>query len=97
MAGGAGIRHLVFDGHRWSDELEGVRTHKRSGDTLGRNLRHVAGDTLAARTSVFTMSMLFQGRGVWAVWGRWAGAVQADLLRRFAELRIILGAVHIMA
>jgi hypothetical protein len=49
------------------------------------------------RTSVLMMGMLFQGRSVRAVRRRWAVAVQAELLRRFAELRIILGAVHVMA
>jgi hypothetical protein len=43
------------------------------------------------------MGMLFQSHGVRAVRRRWAVAVQAELWRRFAELRIILGAVHVMA
>jgi len=68
VAGGTRVRNLVLVCHCGRDEFEGVGTDERAGDTLGFDLRHMAGDTLTAGIAVLVMGMLFQGRRVRTVW-----------------------------
>ena len=66
MTGGAGIRDLVFVGHRRSDEGKGVGTNFGVGDGSG-NLRHVAGNATASRRAIFVMGVLLDGAGAGTV------------------------------
>ena len=59
MARSARIRNLVLVRHNGSDELESMRVNQGSGRAFSFDCRHVAGDTLAARTAILVMRMLF--------------------------------------
>lgn len=61
MARGAGIRHLVFFGHGWSDELERMGAHERTRNTLAFDLRHVARNALTPGAARLVVRVLFQG------------------------------------
>src|SRR5665213_3659275 len=60
MAGRATVWDLVFVRHSWRHEFERMRGYKSARDALSRNLRHMASDTLTARTSGFVMRVLFK-------------------------------------
>ena len=62
MARGAGIRHLVLVGHRWSDELERVGSHERTRHPLALNLRHVAGDALTSGAARPVVRVILESR-----------------------------------
>jgi len=67
MAGRARVGNLVFVGHCWRDEFEGVRSHESAGYTLGFDFRHVAGYALTAGATTHMVGVLLQDRGVRAV------------------------------
>ena len=58
------IGNVVLVRHRRRDELEGMRPDERARYTFRLDLRHVAGHTLAAGSSIFVVSMFLQGRSV---------------------------------
>ena len=68
MASGAGIWNFVFVGHGGIDEGEAVSADFRVGDG-GFDLRHVAGDALAARGILLVMCVLFESSCARAVRG----------------------------
>ena len=96
MARGAWIGDFVFVRHSWRDESERMGVNIRARDTFRFDLRHVAGDALTSRTAIFVVRMPFERGHARAVWGHRAVTVQADLIRRLDELRIILRAMHIV-
>lgn len=57
---GAGIRDVVFLGHGWSDEGEGVGANSYVGDR-GLNFGHVTRYALASGGAGFVMGMLLEG------------------------------------
>ena len=59
-------------------------------NTLAFDFRHVAGHTLASRTTRLVVSMFFETRDVRTIRGIHAVAVQADLVGRLAKLRLVL-------
>ena len=71
--------------------------HQRTRDAFCFDLRHVAVNALASGTPGFMVSVLFQRSGTRAVRGRRAVAVKADLIRGFAQLRVVVRAMHIVA
>src|SRR6185312_2965216 len=97
MAGIAGVGDLVFVGHGGRDKPERMRMDHGSGDAFRLNLWHVACDALAASASCLVMGMLFDGGGVWSVGRCWTVAIEANLVRRFPQLRVIGGAVDVVA
>src|SRR5216683_4657335 len=96
VAGGARIRNLVLIRHGWRDEGERVRTYE---DAWNRNfhLRHVAGHTLAPRRAVLVVRVLRQGRFARTVARTWPVAIEANFIHRFAELGVVLRAMHVVA
>lgn len=82
MARRAGIRHFVFVGHRWGNELEGMGADEGARYALAFDLRHVAGDALAPRTVFLVVRMLFQTGSMRPVRGTWTMAIQAEFIRR---------------
>ena len=74
-----------------------MRTHESAGYALGFDLRHVAGYALTAWAAVLVVGMLLQTRGVWAIRRCRPMTVQAEFVHRLSKLRIVLGAMHIMA
>ena len=58
MAGSAGIRNLVFSRHHRGDEVKSMRVNKGAGRAFRFDRRHMAGDALAARTTILVMRML---------------------------------------
>ncbi len=67
MARGAWVRHIVLVGHCWSNELKRMGAHERTGNTFALDLRHMAGDALAARTAILVVGVLFESCRVWTI------------------------------
>ena len=67
MARSARIRNLVLVRHHGGDELESMRVNKGAGRAFRFDCRHVAGDTLAARTSILVVRVLFDSGCPWTI------------------------------
>ena len=76
MAYIAGVRNLQSVSRRRSHKVKRVAPYVHVGDCL-LDLRHVAGDALAALASRFVMRVFFYRRGVRAIRRTWAMAIQA--------------------
>ena len=68
-----------------------------AGNAFRFDLRHMAGNALGSGAAVFMMRVFFEGGGVGSIRGRRAVAVEADLVRGFSQLRVVLRAMHIVA
>lgn len=97
MARRAGVRYFVLIRHCWRDELEGVGADEGARYTLRLDLRHVARNALAAWSAILVVCVLLKARGVRSVGRVRAVTVEAEFLRRFAELSVVVGAVGIVA
>ena len=96
MAGGAGIGNLEFVGHGGSNESEGVGADLDIGNGRGDS-GHMAGDATAASGTFLVMGVFFEGGGAGAVQRKRAVAIEAQLVGGFAELRVVIGTVYVMA
>jgi len=96
MTRSAGIGDFIFVGHRRGNEGKGVRAHFDVRDGRG-DFRHVAGDATAARGAFLVMGMIFESRGARAIHGERRVALQTELVGGLAKLRVVFGAVHVVA
>ena len=96
MTSSAGIGDLVFIGHGGSDKSEGVSADLDVGNSRG-DFRHMACDATAAGGAFFVLGVLFDRGGAGAVQRKWAVAIEAQLVGGFAELRVVIGTVCVMA
>ena len=71
--------------------------HKRPRHTLSLNRRHVAGHALATRAAGLMMCVLLQRGGMRPIRRRRPMAIQANLIRRLPQLRIVFRAMHVVA
>src|SRR5580704_1558477 len=96
MAHRAGIRDLIFVGHRWSDEGKRMspNLHVRNGSL---DFRHMAGNATTTGRAFLMMGVLFDGSGAWTVQGKRAVTIHAELVRRFSQLRVVACSMHIVA
>ena len=92
----ARIGYLQRIGLAGRDELEGVAAHVDVRNGL-LDLGHVTGDALATRAANLVMRMCLDGRRMRTVLRVRAVAVQAYLLGRLPQYRVIGRSVHIMA
>ena len=97
MAGRTRVWNLVLFCRGRSNESKGVRAHKRTGYAFRLDPRHVASYALAAGAAILVMCVFLQSCGMRAVRGVRAMTIEANLVRRLAELRIIISAVDIVA
>jgi hypothetical protein len=91
------VRHLVLLRHGRRDEFEGVCAHEGTGDAFALDLRHVAVHALTSGATVLVVSMLLHRRYVGAVRRRSAVTIEADLVCGLSKLRIVVGAVYVVA
>lgn len=89
VAQGARVGDFVLVGHSRRDHAEGVRVNHGAGYTFGLDLRHVTGDALTSGTAVFVVRVSGESGCVRAVGRGWAVAVEADLVRRLAQLCVV--------
>ena len=61
------IRNVVLIRHGRGDELEGMRSDERTRHAFRLDLRHMAGHTLTAGSSIFVVRVFLQGRSVRAI------------------------------
>ena len=92
----AGIRNFIFVGHQWCDERKSVCSYLDIRDCC-LDLWHVAGDTTSPRRAFLVVRVLFDGRGPRAIQGKWAVAIQAQVVGWFSQLRIVFRAMHVVA
>ena len=97
VAGGAPVRNLVLACHRRRDELKLCDRDERVGHALRFYLRHVAGDAVATRAYRLVVCVLFQARGVRAIRRVRPMTTEAQFLCQLAQVRVVAGAVDIMA
>ena len=71
--------------------------HERSRDALALDGRHVAGNALGSGAPSLVVRMLLQSGSARTIRPPGRVAIQANLIRRLAQLRIVLRAVHIVA
>ena len=62
MAHGAGIRNLIFVGHRWRYEAKRMRSHLHVRNRRF-NFRYVTGNATVSRRSFLVMGVLLDGAG----------------------------------
>ena len=96
MTGCTRVRNLVPVGFGRGNEPEGVRAHKRTGYAFRLDPRHVASYALAAGAAILVMCVFLQSCGMRAVRGVRAMTIEANLVGRLAELRIVISAVDIV-
>lgn len=96
MAGGAGIRNLVFFSHLGSNETESVCVNECIRGSFGLDLGHVTSNTLASPGIFPMVSMRFQAGSARPVRRKRAVAREAQLIRRHNKLRVVTRSVHIM-
>jgi hypothetical protein len=96
MARRAGIRSFIFVGHRWRYERKRVCSNLNIRNSR-RNFRHMAGNAAATRRPLLVMRVLFDGGRARTIQGKRAVAIQAELVRRFSQLSVVIRAVHIVA
>ena len=92
---GARIGNLELFAHRWRDEPERVAADVDIGDRLF-DLRHVAGDAVAARTAFRMVRVIFDRGRMRAIGRARRVTVETDRCRRLSELGIVLRAVRVM-
>lgn len=96
MASRAGIRDRVLVGPSGSDKGEGVCSHLHVRN--GRfDFRHMTGNAAASGGPFLVMGMLFDCSCPWAIQRKWTMAIHTQLIRRLSQLRVVAGAVRIMA
>ena len=96
MANVAGIGNLVGVRLRRRNEAEGVGVDIHVRDRL-LDLRHVAGDALAARAARLVMRVFGDGGGMRPILRVRPVTREAHLARRLAQLRRVFGPVHVVA
>jgi hypothetical protein len=96
MADIAGVRNFQAIGLRRIDEMEGVAADVHVGNRLF-DLRHIAGDTLAAGATRGMVGMLFDRRGMRAILRVRPVTSEACATGRLPQHGIILRAVRVMA
>ena len=62
-----------------------------------RDFRHVAGDAATSRRPCFVVGVLFDGSSAGTIQRHRSVAVEAKIVGRLAELRVVVGAVDIVA
>ena len=92
----ARIGNVQSFGHGRIDETKGMAADINVGNSLG-DLRHVAGDALAAGTAGFVMCVLLQRRGVRTIGRIRAVTIEAQNMRRLSQIRTILRSMYIVA
>lgn len=95
VANVAGVRDFQGLTQFRCDEAERVAADVNIGERLS-DFGHVAGDTFAAGTSGFVVSVFFDGFGARAVGRIGSVAIQAQFICRFAEQSGVAGAVCIV-
>ena len=96
MAGCTWIWDFVLFRHGRVDEGKGVSAHLDICDCRF-NLGHVARNALAPRRAVFVMRVLLQSSCPRTIERHRAVAIQAELLGRLSELRVVIRAVYVVA
>src|SRR5579859_8299851 len=91
----AGIGNFVFVGHAWIEKRKRVSAHFDVGNSCF-NLRHVAGHALTSGGALFVMRMFLQRSFAGAIQRHRTMAIQAEMVRRLSELRIVLRTVDVM-
>ena len=76
MARAAGIRDLIFVGHRWRYKSKRMRSHLHVRNCRF-DFRHVTGDATASRRAFFVMGVLLDGAGAWTIQRKRTVAIQA--------------------
>lgn len=96
MARGASVWDLIFVGHRWRYKGKRVRSHLHVRNCR-LDFRHVTGDATASRRSFFVMGVLLDGAGARTIQRKRTVAIQAQLVRRLSQLRVIIRTMHVVA
>jgi hypothetical protein len=93
---GTRVGNLILVRHGRRDHPEGVRVDFHVSQS-GLDLRHMARDALASCTAGFVTSVLFECRRPWPVRRQGTMTIQTDLVNRLSKLRIVAGAMCVMA
>ena len=96
VAGRARVGNFVFVRHRWSNESKCVRADEGAGNS-DLDFRHVTGHALASRGTFLMVSMFGKRRCTGTIPRIGAVAIQAKFIRGFAQLRVIVRAVYVVA
>lgn len=96
VAGDTRVRYFVLVTHRRCDEAKSVRPHidARDGHFY---FGHVTRNALASGAAILMVCVLGEGSGPWAVLRVRSVAVQANFIGRLSQLRVIFGAMNVMA
>jgi hypothetical protein len=97
VAGRAWIRNFVFVGHVWIYKAEGVGMNHRPGNALTLDFWHMAGYAFTPRAAVLVVGMFFDGCSMRAIRGERPMTLQANLICRFSQLRVVSGSMHVVA
>lgn len=97
VAGCAGVGDLVLLCGGRRNEFEGVRADESVRRAFGFDLRHVTSDAGAARAAFHVVRVFFDRRGARAIGRLRTVAIEAKLLGGLAQLRVIAGAVNVVA
>src|SRR5215469_393538 len=93
----AGIRNLIFVGHRRRNETKCVSVNHGIWWAFCFNCRHVARDALTSGTAVLVMRVFLDRRCSWAVRRGGSVTIKTELISGLTQLRVIRRAVNVVA